>query len=224
MDLHLSAEESRILGALIEKEITTPEYYPMRLTALVSACNQKSCRDPVMAFTEESAAFHLDILRDEKSLVSLVSAAGSRVARYRQRLTETFFFTPPERAVLCELMLRGPQTPGELKNRAARMHPFAGVEEVLAALKELETRADGPWVCLLPRLPGHKEARYAHLLSGKPEAANEVSAETTAPHSSAPGPSPLERMARLEADVARLGAGLDELAAELKAFREQVGG
>jgi len=220
MDIVLSPGQARVLGALMEKEVTTPDYYPMTLNALVNACNQKSCREPVMQLDESEVTFDLDILRDDKRLVALVSAAVSRVPKYKQRLTETFFFTPPERAVLCELILRGPQTPGELRNRAERMHPFGGLEEVSAALKELETRPDGPWVVLLPRLPGHKEARYMHLLCGTPQV-EEAAAGVGEAVVSVPGISPTERIVRLEGESARLRAELDQLAADFRQFRKQ---
>lgn len=220
MELFLSAEEARIVGALMEKEITTPDYYPMSLNGLVNACNQKSCREPVMAFDESSAGFHLDILRDEKRLVAMVSSAASRGVKYKQRLTEAFFFTPPERAILCELLLRGPQTPGELRNRAERMHPFTSLDEVNAALKELETRADGPWVVLLPKMPGHKEARYAHLLSGTPS----MDAETATAPEAVTAASPVARIVQLEQDVQELRTAMDKLTAAFDQFRTQLGG
>lgn len=218
MDIMLSLEEIRILGTLLEKEVTTPDYYPMTLNSLVNACNQKSCRDPVTAFDESTVSFHLDILRDEKRLAALVSAADSRVPKFKQRLTEVHFFTPAERAVLCELMLRGPQTIGELRNRAERMHGFTGSEEVAAALKELETRTDGPWVVLLPRLPGHKEARYSHLLGGAP---NVEQTSTDPVTSTSATVSPTERIANLEQQTARLQQEIDALREELRVFRSQ---
>ena len=220
MEIMLSFEETRILGTLLEKEVTTPDYYPMTLNSLVNACNQKSCRDPVTAFDDATVSFHLDILRDDKRLAAMVFAADSRVAKFKQRLTEIHFFTPAERAILCELMLRGPQTTGELRNRADRMHTFSGSEEVTAALKELETRSDGPWVMLLPRLPGHKEARYTHLLNGVPNvdaasAPNEQSATV------GQSVSPTERIVRLEQETIRLQQELNALKEEFKIFRAQ---
>jgi len=221
MDINLSSEEVRILGALMEKEVTTPEYYPMTLNSLVAACNQKSCREPVMTLDESAVTFHLDVLRDEKKLVALVSGAGSRVAKFKQRLTESFFFTPGERAVLCELMLRGPQTAGELRNRADRMHAFAGSEEVQASLRELETRPDGPWVVLLPRMAGHKEARYLHLLAGRPEASMTAGGAGVV-DSGAPASS-VERLARLEQEVQQLTDEMVRIRTEFDAFRKQFG-
>lgn len=221
MDLNITAEEVRIIGALMEKEVTTPDYYPMTLNSLVAACNQKSCREPVTSFDEATVSFHLDILRDTKKLAGMVSAAGSRVQKFKQRLTENYFFTPPERAVLCELMLRGPQTPGELRNRAERMHPFASIDEVLGALRELETRVDGPWVVLLPRMAGHKEARYAHLLSGRPEMAVNTAVEPSTDAVSAA--SPIDRISRLEIETRELRDEVARLSADFKALRDQLG-
>jgi len=219
MDVVLSTEQARILGALLEKEVTTPDYYPMTLNSLVNACNQKSCRDPVTSLDDSTTSFHLDILRDEKRLVALVSAADSRAPKYKQRLTEAFFFSPAERAILCELMLRGPQTPGELRNRADRMNTFNNIDEVNAALKELETRPDGPWVVLLPRMAGHKEARYMHLLCGSPQI-------TDNPHTegemvTTPAVSPTERINRLEQETAQLKTELAQLKEDFRIFRSQ---
>jgi len=223
MEQLISIEECRILGVLLEKEITTPDYYPMTLNSLVNACNQKSCRDPVTAYDEGTVTFNLDVLRDQRRLVCLVAAADSRVAKYRQRLTEQYHFSPAERAILTELLLRGPQTAGELKNRAERMHAFSGSEEVAAAIKEMETRPDGPWIVLLPRLPGHKEARYQHLLGGPP--AVDVQAATGEP-SVAPGAvvSPVERLARLEEETGKLRQELDALRGQFEIFKSQFGG
>lgn len=226
MDILLTAEQVRILGALMEKEVTTPDYYPMTLNGLVNACNQKSCRDPVTSLDDATVMFHLDLLREEKRLAALVSGAESRVPKFRQRLTEQFFFTPAERAVLCELMLRGPQTAGELRNRAERMHPFSGPDEVAAALRELETRPDGPWVVLLPRMPGHKEARYQHLLAGVPAAQNAAGLAVDMDSGRvpvAPVAGPADRLARLEAETAALRAELDAVKDELRQFRSQFG-
>ena len=162
MDLLLDAEEVRVLGSLLEKEITTPEYYPLSLNALLNACNQKSNRDPVVHFDEETLDRALYTLREKGLLVS-ITGAGSRVPKYGHRISEKLNLGRRELALLGELMLRGPQTPGELRSRAERMHAFADlaeVESVLEHMSHLVTR--------LPRRLGEKEARYAHLLSGEP--------------------------------------------------------
>jgi uncharacterized protein YceH (UPF0502 family) len=167
MVIVLSEAEARVLGCLVEKEITTPEYYPLSLNALLHACNQKSNRDPLMNLDEDALRSALRSLSDE----AIVRSAGgdSRVAKYEHRLAEMFNFTRPETAILCELLLRGPQTPGELRSRAERMHPFEDLSVVHTALKHLMER-EPPLVELLPRQAGRKEARYAHLLSGNAEA------------------------------------------------------
>jgi len=218
MEILLSVEQVRILGALLEKEVTTPDYYPMTLNSLVNACNQKSCREPVTAFDEGTVTFHLDILRDEKRLVALVAAADSRVPKFKQRITESIFFSSAERAIMTELMLRGAQTPGELRNRADRMHKFNGIDEVNATLKELETRPDGPWVVLLPRLTGHKEARYMHLLCGTPEVSRE---ESGGDQISVPSVSPTDRISKLEEETVTLRKELDELRGQFAMFKSQ---
>jgi uncharacterized protein len=211
MDLSLDADEVRVLGSLLEKEITTPEYYPLSLNALLSACNQKSNRDPVVHFEEETVERVLYTLRD-KGLTVNITGAGSRVLKYGHRLSEKLNLGRRELAILCELMLRGPQTLGELRTRAERMHPFddlAEVESVLDRMPELVTK--------LPRRPGEKEARYAHLLSGVPEMATtsqEQAADFVAPPRS-------DRMAELEAEVARLRREFEDLKQQFAGFQKQ---
>lgn len=159
--------EARIIGSLIEKEITTPDQYPLSLNALLAACNQKSNRDPEMALAERELQAALDALQ-RRHLVVEKSGFGSRVPKYQHRFCNTEFgtlkFDPQELAIVCELLLRGPQTPGELRGRAARMAPFADATETEAVLERLATRADGPWVQRLAREPGRREARYAGTL------------------------------------------------------------
>ncbi len=167
VNLLLNEVECRVLGSLIEKEITTPEYYPLSLNALVNACNQKSNRDPVMTLDEAAVRHALHSL-DGQSLVRSVSASDSRVTKYEHRLQEAFNFYRHEIAILCVLLLRGPQTPGELRTRAERMHPFDDLSAVQSSLQHLMKR-EPPLVKVLPRQPGTKEARYAHLLSGDVE-------------------------------------------------------
>src|SRR6201997_3958464 len=168
MGLELSEIEARVLGALVEKETTTPEYYPLSLNALVNACNQKSNRDPVMTLDEDAVRQALRSLSDQ----AMVRSAGgdSRVAKFEHRLNELYNFHRHEIAVLCVLLLRGPQTPGELRTRAERMYAFEDLEAVHSALNHL-MRREPPLTKVLPRQPGTKEARYMHLLSGDAESA-----------------------------------------------------
>src|SRR5271165_6236293 len=162
MALELSEVEARVLGALIEKEATTPEYYPLSLNALVNACNQKNNREPVMQLNEEEVRLALNRLRDQ-DLAAAVH--DSRVAKYEHRIQEVFNFTRGETAVLCVLLLRGPQTPGELRGRTERMHHFEDLTEVQSTLQRL-MQHDPPLARVLPRQPGTKESRYKHLLAG----------------------------------------------------------
>ena len=174
MNPQLSPYEARVIGSLIEKQITTPEQYPLSLNALVLACNQKSNRDPVLELTVPAVQELVDAL-SRKHLVIEKSGFGSRVPKYQQRFCNTEFsalqFTAQERAILCELLLRGPQTPGELRSRASRMAPFSDVTEVETALDKLAQDPAGPRVVQLPREPGRRDSRYAHLFSGEVHAA-----------------------------------------------------
>src|SRR5450432_883191 len=162
MDLYLHPVEVRILGSLLEKEITTPEYYPLSLNALVNACNQKSNRDPAVNFDDVTVERALLSLRDKGLLLS-ITAAGSRVQKYAHRISEKLNLGRPELAVLCELMLRGPQTLGELRTRDERMHHFDDLDQVQSVIDRLPEL-----IVKLDRRPGEKESRYAHLLSGAP--------------------------------------------------------
>ena len=154
MQLKLTALEARILGALVEKELATPEYYPLTLNALVAACNQKNNRDPVLQLGTDEIARALGVLQYDKKLVSTYAGAGSRAVKYTHRLQETLAVDTPELAVLCELLLRGPQTPGELRGRASRMHPFTAPAEVKVVLDALAARKPDPYVVELPRAAG----------------------------------------------------------------------
>ena len=217
MTIHLTHMESRVIGCLIEKSLTTPDQYPLSLNALTNACNQKSNRDPVMEAEERSVQETLDSLA-RKHLVIERSGFGSRVPKYQHRFCNTGFgsleFTPQETAILCELMLRGPQTPGELRSRANRMCELNGLSQVEAALNNLAQRADGPFVIQLPREPGRRESRYAHLLSGEVNIEEIATSPTppTEPRTTSQGYR-LEgdRLERLEAEVAQLRRELDEL-------------
>ena len=215
MNIFLSDVEARVLGCLVEKEITTPEYYPLSLNALVHACNQKSNRDPLMNLEEGAVRQALRAL-SEQALTR--SASGdSRVAKYEHRLADTFNFTRPETAILCELLLRGPQTPGELRSRAERMHPFEDLSVVQSTLKHLMER-NPPLVKLLPRQPGNKEARYAHLLSGDVEVREAPPVKTVAISISS---AENTRMTELETEIASLRKEITDLKSQFAEFRKQ---
>lgn len=204
-----------MLGCLVEKEITTPEYYPLSLNALVHACNQKSNRDPLLNLGEDAVRQALRAL-GEQALAR--SASGdSRVAKYEHRLADTFNFTRPETAILCELLLRGPQTPGELRSRAERMHPFEDLSVVHSTLKHLMER-EPPLVKVLPRQPGNKETRYAHLLSGDVEVSEPAPVKETIMSS---GTAENARMVALEGEVAGLQKEVADLQRQFREFRKQ---
>ena len=245
MKIELTPIEARVIGSLIEKQITTPDQYPLSLNALVNACNQKSNRDPVLELEERIVQQTVDDL-GRKHLVVEKSGFGSRVPKYQHRFCNTEYGTlkldPHELAIVCELLLRGPQTPGELRSRAARMAPFSDVSEVEAALTRLSDRADGPFVTRLAREPGRRDSRYAHLFSGEVAgggaeadsrrpgdpredhgAAASVAAAAEARNSLAtdetafPDMRQEQRLSRLEEEVRALRAELDDL-------REKLGG
>ena len=216
VNILLTEAECRVLGSLVEKEITTPEYYPLSLNALVNACNQKSNREPAMNLDESAVRQALHSL-DEQSLVRSVSAADSRVTKYEHRLQEAFNFYRHEIAILCVLLLRGPQTPGELRTRAKRMHPFDDLGAVQSSLQHLMKR-EPPLVKILPRQPGTKEARYAHLFSGDVEVSDARPAfEATAASLNPDG----ERIAIVEEKVAGLQKEIAELRQQFAVFRKQ---
>jgi uncharacterized protein YceH (UPF0502 family) len=216
VNILLNENECRVLGALIEKEITTPEYYPLSLNALVNACNQKSNRDPVMNLDEAAVRHALHSL-DGQSLVRSVSASDSRVTKYEHRLQEAFNFYRHEIAILCVLLLRGPQTPGELRTRTERMHSFDDLSAVQSSLNHLMKR-EPPLAKVLPRQPGTKESRYAHLLSGDVESFEPKSeTEASAPTNTAD----TERIALLEKEVSALRQDAAALEKELADLRQQ---
>src|SRR5215510_3893141 len=213
----LTPVEVRVLGSLIEKEITTPEYYPLSLNALTNACNQISNRDPVVSFDEKTVARALESLR-EKQLVWMVTGVG-RVPKYEHRFTEQLKLAAQEVAVLCVLMLRGPQTVGEVRGRTGRLYEFRELEEVELTLQALKS-AQPPLVTKLPRQPGTKESRYAHLLSGEVEVEErEVAARLE--------PATLEvreenaRIARLEEELVQVRGELRDLTREFLEFKKQ---
>lgn len=218
MSFVLNVVEARVLGALMEKEATTPEYYPLSLNALVTACNQKNNREPVMQVAEDEVRMALHRLEDY-GLAGVARGADSRVAKYEHRVQEAFNFTRAEAAVVCVLLLRGPQTPGELRGRTERMHRFEELEDVLAALEKL-MRREPPVAAALPRQPGTKEIRYAHLLSGPVEAAAAGRPADTQPRQQpAEAWRPAEdgdaRLRQLEDEVARLRDDVAQMRAEL---------
>lgn len=215
----LSPLEARVLGCLIEKELTTPEYYPLSLNALVNACNQKNNRDPVMAVAAREVEIALDNLR-RRRLAGLFAGADARVPKFKQTLDLVYPMELPERVVLCELLLRGPQTPGELRGRGERMHAFADVGAVEEALARLAARPAGALVVRLARQPGQKETRVAQILTGPPAAADLAGSgavEKAEPlHVQVQLPPEAEaRFAALETEVARLREQLAAVRREL---------
>lgn len=218
----LDAIEARVLGALIEKDLTTPDYYPLSLNALVNACNQINNREPVMALGEPDVTRALDKLRD-KRLAVVITGGDSRVLKFAHKARDILELSRPEVSLLCLLLLRGPQTVGELRGRSGRMHEFADLNDVQSTLGRLAQRENPdqpPLVTLLPRAPGTKESRYAHRLSGEPV----ISASAAAPESAAPVPplsSDTTRLAQLEADNAELKRQLADLRRDFEDFRRK---
>jgi uncharacterized protein YceH (UPF0502 family) len=217
MDIILNDSEVRVLGSLIEKELTTPEYYPLSLNALTNACNQKSNREPVMALTEEDIVRALDSLRFKQLVV--LSADGGRVPKYRHLLAEKLGLMPAEQAIICELLVRGPQTVGELRTRGERMHPFGDLAAVEEVLQELIQR-ENPLITLMPRQPGRKEGRYAQLFSGVPECGEE-NAEARPEPARQRVAAENERIAKLEEEVAALRSVVEELQRQVAEFTAQ---
>jgi uncharacterized protein YceH (UPF0502 family) len=217
MNPALTEIEVRVLGSLIEKDITTPDYYPLSLNALVNACNQKNNREPVMALDESAVRDALNALQ-EKRLAGPAGGADSRVAKYEHRLQEIFNFDRREMAVVCVLLLRGPQTPGELRGRTERMYQFEALDDVVSTLDRLAQR-DPPLARVLPRQPGTKESRYMHLFSGEPQASSGLT--NAPPVAVAAAASTSDRLERLEGEVSLLRQELAEVQQQLAAFRKQ---
>ncbi len=211
----LTEVEARVLGALIEKDITTPDYYPLSLNALVNACNQKNNREPVMNLDEAAVREAIDALHGQ-NLAGPAGGADSRVTKYEHRLQEVFNFNRGETAIVCVLLLRGPQTPGELRGRAERMHRFEALDEVQSTLQRLMQR-EPPIVRVLPRQPGTKEARYAHLLSGDVQefATPRMSSSASSDYSGEN-----EGFARLEGEVQELRREVADLKQQMERFRK----
>ena len=215
MNIEFSPNEARVIGSLIEKEITTPDQYPLSLNALTNACNQKTNREPVLELTESAVQQTVDALM-KKYMVSDKSAGyGGRVTKYKHRFCNTEFgslkFSKQELGILCVMLLRGPQTPGELRARTNRLCEFADANEVEAALKNLMTREDGPFVARLARAAGARESRYAHLFSGSIESVEETVAEDSPPGAATLATTLGERVRRLEERVQQLQAEIDAL-------------
>jgi hypothetical protein len=217
----LNEAEVRVVGSLVEKQVTTPDYYPLTLNALVHACNQISNRDPVVHYDERTVTEAVDSLR-AKNLVYIFYGADSRVPKYKHMAREVYSLSPPELAALCVLMLRGPQTVGEVRGRTGRLHEFTDLREAEETLEGLAQR-DEPLVVKLPRQAGRKEARYAHLLSGPPAVEDEAEAQTpsAAPRATSSRAADGERVARLEAEVERLSGEVAEMRRQFEEFRKQ---
>ncbi len=219
MDTILSLIEARVLASLVEKSLTTPEYYPLTLNALAAACNQKSNREPLMQLSQEDIVRALDTLRDKK-LAWAVTLAGSRVPKYRHSVTDVIPVTPQQLAVLCELMLRGPQTLGELRTRAARMATFTEAVEVQGVVRDLAAWPTGPLAAVLPRQPGQREERYAHLLCG-PLPSDTATSQPSAEPARLTVIAENERIAALETKVTALEDDLAAMKAQFADFVRQ---
>jgi uncharacterized protein len=222
MNIEFTLNEARVIGCLLEKEITTPDQYPLSLNALTNACNQKTNRDPVLELSESVVQEAVDSLM-KKYMVSDKSAGyGGRVTKYKHRFCNTEFgslkFSKQEVGIICVLLLRGPQTPGELRARTNRLCEFADTEQVVSTLKNLMSREDGPFIARLPRAPGARESRYSHLFSGNIESVEEPAAEESA--AAAPGLS--QRVSELEESVRQLRAEIQALAQSLAEALAQV--
>jgi uncharacterized protein YceH (UPF0502 family) len=211
----LSQTEARVLGSLVEKQLTTPEYYPLTLNALMAACNQKSNRDPVVSFDETTITGAVDTLRD-KNLVYLFYGSNSRTVKYKHMLPSVFGLEPSGVAIVAVLLLRGPQTLGELRERTGRLYEFSGIGEVQETLDEL-MRRDDPLIMKLERQAGQKEARYAHLLCGEVEQAMAAVRESAG----STGTGKSDRIENLEAEVERLRGEFASLKETFEEFRKQ---
>jgi len=212
--------ETRVLGSLIEKQVTTPEYYPLTLNALTLACNQKNNRQPVTSYAESQVADAVETLR-EKNLAYVFYGSTSRVPKYKHVVPEVMHLSPPETALMCVLMLRGAQTPGELRGNASRLHEFSGLEEVEAVLNGLITHEPEPLVVRLPRQPGQKEVRFAHLLSGEIDVEALAAEMERGPVATSSRRGSSEQIERLEQKVDALAAEVEKLKDQFEQFRKQ---
>ena len=216
MPQQLSEIECRIVGALIEKQLTTPEYYPLTLNALTAACNQKNNRDPVVSYDEKTVAAALEELRD-RNLIYVFYGSTSRVPKYKHMMPSYYELEPPDVAVMCVMMLRGPQTLGELRERTGRLHQFSGLGEVQETLDSLMRRED-PLVMKLERQAGQKEARFAHLLSGEIDVEAFAAAQVSRVSRSI---ADTGRIEKLEDEVAGLRADIEGLKQAFQEFQKQ---
>ena len=214
MSTILNDIEVRVLGCLVEKQVTTPEYYPLTLNSLTLACNQKNNRHPVTSYSETEVAAALETLR-EKNLAYVFYGSTSRVPKYKHVMTEVLHLSPAELAVMSVLMLRGPQTPGELATRGHRLYEFSGLEEVEATLNSLINREPDALVVRLPRQAGQKETRYAHLLGGEVETETETALRSPSRSTSA------DRVSKLENEVEALKGELEKLRGQFDVFKKQ---
>jgi uncharacterized protein YceH (UPF0502 family) len=213
----LSDAEVRVLASLVEKQVTTPEYYPLTLNALTLACNQKNNRNPVTSYDEATISQALESLR-EKNLAYVFYGSSSRVPKYKHVMPEVLHLNEQELAALCVLMLRGPQTLGEIKDRGTRLHEFASLEEVDATLNSLAAKEPDPFVTRLPRQAGQKEARFAHLLSG--EVSIEAPSESESPRRSVRSGDG-DRIARLEQELETVKTEITALQQQFEEFKKQ---
>lgn len=214
----LSDIETRVLASLVEKQVTTPEYYPLTINSLTLACNQKNNRHPVTSYTEQQVAQALETLR-EKNLTYVYYGSTSRVPKYKHVMPEVLRLSRPELALMCALMLRGPQTLGELRSNASRLNEFSGLEEIEQTLNDLISRDSDPLVVRLPRQPGQKEVRFAHLLSGEINIETLAEAEHETQH--APRRSNADQLERIEQRVSELSAEFEKLRQQFEEFRKQ---
>ena len=220
LDVNLNKTEVRVVGALVEKSLATPEYYPLTLKALTAACNQKSNRDPVMQLDEKDVVRSLDSLREMK-LAWMVHQAGARAPKYEHRVDEVFGLDELSLAVMCELMVRGPQTLGELRSHAGRFGGIRDRQEVEDIVDELENRDGGALVARLPRQPGRKESRYCHLLAGEPEAVTHEEPVAATEPARQQVEAENRRVTELADELAALRQEIDDLRREFDSFRRQ---
>ena len=216
MDILLTDEEVRVLGCLMEKEMATPDYYPLTLNALTNACNQKSNRDPVVSYAEETAIYALNGLRERK----LIRQSNlSRVAKYEQIFAQELKLVSSEQAIICILLLRGPQTIGEIRSRTERLYAFSGLDEVQKTITNLE---DMQLVSALPRQPGRKESRYTHLLSGKPQEKSDAATILRPKNEATPNTNrSIDRTGELQLQIDELRLELQNLKEEFLIFKSQ---